>query len=1007
MLWTDTQSLTSSNAMVIMTPLRTAFCPASRRKINSTRWAKCAYSQTQDMAEQWMNPLPGSTFHAQAIFVPETVFLLLHFKSLQESKEFSEKFSFVQTSETNNPIYTTEWNRVSKEDQQWLSSRVKDFVVFGHSEDPSKMLPVERLSALLPNSRALHVLPVNALDQRTSVSYCNPTWALTAPSPALPNYCDGENFRSRLPHIGSPSTTPLPNAVDDDTGSVTLCEEPPDDWYFEQPMESVRRSDTEGTESARCCPHVLELKNTITALTDRLLVVESELRLAREALRRESMSVQEARQLATEETQRMYGMYRSERDKKSMMGRLDHLSLDGSKLTAKQIMELTSIPWLSYYRDSSKPSGDFMRCSLCNSDTDVDEYKPERDHERCAESSEHDNFWKNMLGKNEVMCMNRFSGRLPQRRATTNVVIAIRRHELSKFHQDRHREFTNALHQERSSAAADLESTASATLAAYTIAKEGLALQKQLPLLLMQLRAGAVPTSAHYSSRSARDMVATFARHMKYDMLKYVIESKLPFSLLVDGTSHDGEKWVVYLVRTVSPQNRPITFHLALVTLDSEKADDIITAFTTQLQNISSWAQAPGLSDEPYAYAMKRMIALSSDGASVMEGKHAGVHKKLRDLIRHETRNTLKRNDFLLSVCAAHKLNLVVMDQNGLALNLTNALVKEMHQLLGSGVATRARTVYSQTAAAMKFPVYENLALSGVLLLQNTQSQQYHKVDTQFLKSYHTLPQDNVEMLGYDPTKFPDYRRNRASHSATDEIQETRPLTKVQMFRPIKSFESLASQIQDESGSAKRTESIFDASMLEAVALGKAYRDIVALRQKTNCINKFYEDVRTSFQRYMAPESRPTENCVLPSISAEDRGYPDYIDDEGNVDKIKRDKLILESINAIERFCSLPGLYKFFMEFYNSIAGAVRTLKTWPRNFREDKTSVRFYKTLLDYGEDLRIPSDVREAIKCILVIPASNADPERSFSQANMLTRAERNRLGNITLNDLMTSVS
>ncbi|KAK6032550.1 DNA-directed RNA polymerase subunit H domain protein [Ostertagia ostertagi] len=90
----------------------------------------------------------------------------------------------------------------------------------------------------------------------------------------------------------------------------------------------------------------------------------------------------------------------------------------------------------------------------------------------------------------------------------------------------------------------------------------------------------------------------------------------------------------------------------------------------------------------------------------------------------------------------------------------------------------------------------------------------------------------------------------------------------------------------------------------------------------------------------MAPESRPTEasasfhyaldrhtildiiecngdydtfkNCVLPSISAEDRGYPDYIDDEGNVDKIKRDKLILESINAIERFCSLPVLYKFF-----------------------------------------------------------------------------------------------
>ncbi|KAK6011552.1 hypothetical protein OSTOST_23355 [Ostertagia ostertagi] len=42
-------------------------------------------------------------------------------------------------------------------------------------------------------------------------------------------------------------------------------------------------------------------------------------------------------------------------------------------------------------------------------------------------------------------------------------------------------------------------------------------------------------------------------------------------------------------------------------------------------------------------------------------------------------------------------------------------------------------------------------------------------------------------------------------------------------------------------------------------------------------------------------------------------------------------------------------------------------------------------------------------AIKCFLVIPASNADPERSFSTANRLSRGERSNLKTETLDDLM----
>ncbi|KAK6029399.1 hypothetical protein OSTOST_04490 [Ostertagia ostertagi] len=498
-----------------------------------------------------------------------------------------------------------------------------------------------------------------------------------------------------------------------------------------------------------------------------------------------------------------------------------------------------------------------------------------------------------------------------------------------------------------------------------------------------------------------------------------------------------------------------------------------------------------------------------------MERKHAGVHRKLRDLIRHETKDDVRREDFLLTVCAAHKLNLVVLDQTGLAFNLTNALVKELHNLLGSTVATRARVIYAETAEDMGFPVlqmdalhavrwaarlqnsvskilrectrcslkpwkdwaktaktksrakgaafalkdghtfiilhhvnatlsyfarlsealqneealmvdylshwrqfdfllsqetlknqvYDYLADSGLLASYDTQNGQYHGVNSAFLKTYYTLPDDRAlsqkKLLAYAPYYFADYNRLAVQHIPAERREETASLRGKQKFRPLETVQSLASQLSE------------------------------AARQIKDCVNALYEDVRKSFRHYMEPEKRPTEatasfpyaldrhiildiiecngdyesfkNCILPDTSAATRGYPVYIDDEGNVDKTKRHELVLQSINAIEKFCSLPGSKKHFMEFYNTIATSVTRMTTWPTNLRKDRTSIRFYQTLLNNAKDLEIPPIVRKAIKCILVIPASNADPERSFSQANRLTRGERGNLGNKTLNDLM----
>ncbi|KAK6029670.1 hypothetical protein OSTOST_04219 [Ostertagia ostertagi] len=108
-----------------------------------------------------------------------------------------------------------------------------------------------------------------------------------------------------------------------------------------------------------------------------------------------------------------------------------------------------------------------------------------------------------------------------------------------------------------------------------------------------------------------------------------------------------------------------------------------------------------GLDDKPYAFMMKRMVALSSDGASVMTGSSGGVHKKLQDLIFQETLDSgHARQSFLLSVCAAHKLDLAVMGQKGAAFKLTQTLVSELHSLFTS---TRGRIAYSVAAKDMGF----------------------------------------------------------------------------------------------------------------------------------------------------------------------------------------------------------------------------------------------------------------------------------------------------------------
>ncbi|KAK5985652.1 hypothetical protein GCK32_002066 [Trichostrongylus colubriformis] len=247
----------------------------------------------------------------------------------------------------------------------------------------------------------------------------------------------------------------------------------------------------------RWCTYAKELKKTVDAQAQKIETMSEEIRLLRQELRKDNSFVDEAIQLAIDDLKKKFGLYRSRGDSSNLRLRLRQLRIDGKGLSDKQVGMLVETAWLTYYRDQHRPDADFIRSGLCNRNTEkynsaVDNVECEADHEGGKGSKR-----MNLPGMNKVMGIKRFQART----------------EGGLTHRRNFDEFKSEL-SELKTPNRDIEATVSTTLAAYTIAKEGISFQK-LFLLLIGLRAGAAPPTAHYGPDSARNMVKTFAVHLK------------------------------------------------------------------------------------------------------------------------------------------------------------------------------------------------------------------------------------------------------------------------------------------------------------------------------------------------------------------------------------------------------------------------------------------------------------------------------------------------------------
>ncbi|KAL6724126.1 hypothetical protein Aduo_019043 [Ancylostoma duodenale] len=102
------------------------------------------------------------------------------------------------------------------------------------------------------------------------------------------------------------------------------------------------------------------------------------------------------------------------------------------------------------------------------------------------------------------------------------------------------------------------------------------------------------------------------------------------------------------------------------------------------------------------------MSAVSTDGVTVIQRHANSVHAKLKMMIQEETADNNPRNSLILSICMAHKLNLVVAAQSGKILQLADSLVMERHHIFGSTLRVYETKSLQQTGQKNVFPSFAN-----------------------------------------------------------------------------------------------------------------------------------------------------------------------------------------------------------------------------------------------------------------------------------------------------------
>ncbi|CAJ0599543.1 unnamed protein product [Cylicocyclus nassatus] len=1077
-------------------------------------WPNCEHEapQGQSTLDRFLTDAPPdfitlSIPSEKELLDSQIVIVLLKFdhkKRKEEAEYFSPEFSYVQFDARRNKYFAPEKLQITREKQEWLSARAKDIVVFTTSMSESIALPLIRLKYLFSHyeSPKIQVLCADFtwLKKCESISLCpDGHFAVTKQTPGTDNICDNNDERmltASFEDICRHEEPMSQNQVSNEDMPMDI------DEMYEPHFEAVMDSDVDlvsTSDQAAGHPSLQAFCRTFTRKQDKQQITLERILKAEERLQegvcsldtrmkqvQNEMIVQEelrkaALKYSTLQLERKFGLDADHELEK----KLEQLKSIGIEFTEKQKSWLLNLPWLQLVLDTSDLTNSFLRCKLCSREAKLrDDALWFRHYSTVTPCP--DEKCVNLMGAGSVLCIKRVSNYY--RGWGAGIVRAVGRHPNSKEHEDGLKSYHMALGaQEQQNQDLAVKATVTATVGAYTIAKQGLPLTSQFPLMMFALRAGAVVGSAHYEATTAKRMIKTFAVHIEYELFSYVIANDLPFSILMDGSSSSrGTKWMAYMIRTI-----------------------ITDVLLSHLNELDSWVTSPGLRISPHEHAMKRLIAITTDGAATMTGCDEGVFGRLQRHIQSKSSSPV-RTELLLSVCAAHQLNIAMKNANHIAYKLARALIMEMHTIFGTSQSSSARRHYKDIARLMSFPnlqmgqffairwsdsfskglsniirmwpvsiesldkvdsdssISENLRIrakcaswvmrdgrvflmmkhvlnalrkvsSLSLLFQNTDSmaidaieatrattqslidgslkndlhqelmayksvinvydgKHLKRVDEQFLMNYYEILENSQARkwrLVYLPESFKDFKKKVDVDFTNEEIEERSRLLSYKIFTTSEgsSSESGLEDIIDLDSSSlhfyqdSSPDVNFDVPL--NFGLGSTFRDfLLHLGEKT--IQKEAEDLYTNTYTSII---RKFGEQLIPGnlfIAVDRHIILDIIDFDGDF-----------RTNGIITY---PQMLLFPTEgIHCALDYVMSTIKQWPEDLRNDKTFKRIYKKLLEFQEKLNMPEEVEMVLKCILVIPSSNADSERTFSTANRLTAGERSSLSTKTINTMM----
>ncbi|XP_050505351.1 E3 SUMO-protein ligase KIAA1586-like [Diabrotica virgifera virgifera] len=191
---------------------------------------------------------------------------------------------------------------------------------------------------------------------------------------------------------------------------------------------------------------------------------------------------------------------------------------------------------------------------------------------------------------------------------------------------------------------AHMESTKPIFRSAYYIAKNDRPYNDYFGLLELQKLNGVDIGVGLHSRYSAVEIIDHISKEMKLRILNKVKEVSGKISIIIDESTSISSKSVliIYLKCEISKEKSPNILFLDLVELPDQRAESV---FNSTLKCLEQYGFDNG-------YLKQNLVSFTSDGASVMLGKHSGVAKRFSTLYP----------DIIVWHCLNHRLELASGD---------------------------------------------------------------------------------------------------------------------------------------------------------------------------------------------------------------------------------------------------------------------------------------------------------------------------------------------------------